>query len=158
MDYFEQEKAPVVVVMYGDHIPFFGGDILEAMGLNGSDFETLKRQYSVPVLMWSNFNDDRVDFSGENISYLSQIILEYAGLPETDMTQIVRSEKEMFRADVRRFVEDAQGRQLKTYNDEQLEMVRHINVIDYDILFGNSAYRDDIWMPHGVGKQARQYN
>lgn len=158
VDYFEQEKAPVVVVMYGDHIPFFGGDILEAMGLNGSDFETLKRQYSVPVLMWSNFNDDRVDFSGENISYLSQIILEYAGLPETDMTQIVRSEKEMFRADVRRFVEDAQGRQIKTYNDEQLEMVRHINVIDYDILFGNSAYRDDIWMPHGAGKQARQYN
>ncbi len=153
MDYFEEEKTPVVVVMYGDHIPFFAGSVLEAMGLNGSDFDTQKRQYSVPVLMWSNFNDDRVAFSGENISYLSQIILEYAGLPETDMTQIIRSEKEMFRADVRRFVEDAQGRQIKTYQNEQLEMVRHINVIDYDILFGSSAYRDNIWLPHGKGKK-----
>ncbi len=152
VDYFEEEKTPVVVVMYGDHIPFFVGSVLEAMGLNGSDFDTQKRQYSVPALMWSNFNDDRVAFSGENISYLSQIILEYAGLPETDMTQIIRSEKEMFRADVRRFVEDAQGRQIKTYQNEQLEMVRHINVIDYDILFGSSAYRDNIWLPHGKGK------
>lgn len=152
VDYFEGEKTPVVVVMYGDHIPFFVGSVLEAMGLNGSDFETQKRQYSVPVLMWSNFNDDKLVFSGENISYLSQIILEYAGLPEAEMTRIIRSEKEMFRADVRRFVEDAQGRQIKTYHDEQLEMVRHINVIDYDILFGDSAYRDNIWLPHEKGK------
>lgn len=152
VDYFEQEENPVVVVMYGDHIPFFGGDILEAMGLNGSDFETQIRQYSVPVLMWSNFNGDKVDFSGENISYLSQILLEYAGLPETDMTQIIRSEKEMFRADVRRFVEDAQGQQIKTYHDEQLEMVRHINVVDYDILFGSSTYREKVWLPHGAEK------
>ncbi len=152
VDYFEQEKEPVVVVMYGDHIPFFVGDVMKAMGLNGSDFETQKRQYSVPVLMWSNINDDKIDFSGENISYLSQIVLEYAGMPETDMTQILRSEKEMFRADVRRFVSDGEGRQIKTYNDEQMEMVRHINVIDYDILFGSSAYRDAIWQPHKIGE------
>lgn len=152
MDYFEQQKNPVVIVMYGDHIPFFGGEVLKAMGLNGNGFETQKRQYSVPVLMWSNFNKEKILFSGENINYLSQIVLEYSGLPETDMTQILRSEKEMFRADVRRFVEDAQGQRIMTYNDEQMKMVRHINVIGYDILFGNSPNRNYLWFPHGIGE------
>ncbi len=152
VDYFEQQKNPVVIVMYGDHIPFFGGEVLKAMGLSRNGFETQKRQYSVPVLMWSNFNKEKILFSGENINYLSQIVLEYSGLPETDMTQILRSEKEMFRADVRRFVEDAQGQQIMTYNDEQMKMVRHINVIGYDILFGNSSNRDYLWFPHGIGE------
>ncbi len=152
VDYFEQEEKPVVVVMYGDHIPFFGGEILDAMKLSGRDFEIQKRLYSVPVLMWSNFNHEKILFSGENISYLSQMLLAYAGLPESDMTQILRSEKEMFRADVRRFVEDAEGLQIRTYNDEQLEMVRHMNVISYDMLFGNSVHREKLWLPHGLGE------
>ena len=58
----------------------------------------------------------------------------------------------MFRADVRRFVEDAQGQRIMTYNDEQMKMVRHINVIGYDILFGNSPNRDYLWFPHGIGE------
>ena len=102
--------------------------------------------------MWSNFNHEKILFSGENISYLSQMLLAYAGLPESDMTQILRSEKEMFRADVRRFVEDAEGLQIRTYNDEQLEMVRHMNVISYDMLFGNSVHREKLWLPHGLGE------
>ena len=61
--------------MYGDHIPFFGGEVLKAMGLNGNGFETQNRQYSVPVLMWSNFNKEKILFSGENINSLSQVVL-----------------------------------------------------------------------------------
>lgn len=150
--YFEQKKEPVVIVMYGDHIPFFSGDVLAAMELDGNDFDTQTRQYAVPVLMWSNFNETRIKFSGENINYLSQTLFEYAGLPETDMTQILRCERKMFKADVRRFVEDAEGQQLKVYNKEQQEMVRNINVIDYDILYGNSSYREELWQPHGAAE------
>lgn len=100
--------------------------------------------------MWNNFYDTRIKFSGENINYLSQMLLEYACLPETDMTQILRCERNMFKANVRRFVEAAEGRQLKVYNKEQQEMVRNINVIDYDILYGNSSYRENLWQPHGA--------
>ena len=148
VDYFEQKKEPVVIVMYGDHIPFFTGDILKAMGLDGDDFATQTRQYAVPVLMWSNFNDAKIDFSGENINYLPQMLLEYAGLPETDMTQILRCERSFFKSDVRRFVRDSDGRQIKVYNKEQQEMVRNINVIGYDILYGSSSNRDALWQPY----------
>lgn len=150
VDYFEQENDPVMIVMYGDHIPFFAGSVLKAFGLEGNDNEKQQRQYSVPILLWSNFNDDKIDFTGENINYLSQILLEYAGLPESDMTRILRCEKDTFKTDVRRFVVDSNGEHIKYYTNEQLEMIRHINVLEYDILFGDSFFREKLWYPHGA--------
>ena len=66
--YFEEKKEPVLIVMYGDHIPFFSGSVLNALGVEGNDYECQRRQYSVPVLMWSNFNDNKIEFTGENIN------------------------------------------------------------------------------------------
>ena len=152
VDYFEKEEQPVLVVMYGDHIPFFSGSVLKAFGLEGNDYGSQRRQYSVPILMWSNFNDKKIDFTGENINYLPQILLEYAGMPETDMTRILQCEKRYFKTDVRRFVEDSDEEHIKVYSDEQLEVVRYINVVDYDILFGSSPHRERLWQPHGAGK------
>lgn len=152
VDYFEQKEEPVLVVMYGDHIPFFSGSVLKALGLEGNDYESQRCQYSVPILMWSNFNDKKIDFTGENINYLPQILFEYAGMPETDMTQILQCEKRHFRTDVRRFVENSDGERIKVYSDEQLQMVRYINVVSYDILFGSSSHREKLWQPHGAGE------
>lgn len=150
MSYFSQIKEPVVVVMYGDHAPGFSKDILTLLGLDGTDWETQKRLYSVPVLMWSNFDGERIHFSGENINYLPQIVLDYAGLPESDMTQILCYEKRILKSNTRRVVEDANGQPVQTYNEEQTEAVRHFKVVDYDILFGSSTERDKVWQPHGA--------
>ncbi len=150
--YFEEKKEPVLIVMYGDHIPFFSGSVLNALGVEGNDYECQRRQYSVPVLMWSNFNDNKIEFTGENINYLPQMLLEYAGMPESDMTQILQCEKNCFKTDIRRFIEDSAGEQIKVYNNEQLEVVRHINVVGYDILFGDSFYREKLWLPYGAGE------
>lgn len=38
-------------------------DILQAMDLNGTGFETQNRQYSVLVLMSSNYNNEKIAFS-----------------------------------------------------------------------------------------------
>lgn len=152
IDYFEGKGEPVVIVMYGDHIPFFSGSVLKALGLEGNDYESQRRQYSVPILMWSNFNDKKIDFTGENINYLPQILLEYAGMPAADMTKILQCERNCFKSDVRRFIADSDGEHIKVYNNKQMEVVRHINVVDYDILFGNSSNRERLWLPYGAGK------
>lgn len=148
--YFSKTKEPVAVVMYGDHAPSFSKGILTLLGLDGTDWETQKRLYSVPVLMWSNFDAEKIHFSGENINYLPQIVLDYAGLPESDMTQILRYEKKILKSNTRKVVEDANRQPARTYNEEQTEAVRHFKVMDYDILFGSSTDRDKIWQPYGA--------
>ncbi len=147
VSYFEKQDRPVVIVMYGDHCPSFSSEIMDAMGISGTDYEALKRQYSVPVIMWSNFNDEKVEFTGENINYLPQMLLEYAGLPETEMTRILNCERSVFKADTRRFIQDGDGGLIENYSDKQNEAARHFKVLDYDILYGNSAYREKVWLP-----------
>lgn len=152
VSYFEQDDEPVVVVMYGDHMPGFSKDTLELLGFVETDIETLKCQYSVPILMWNNFNTDKIEFTGENINYLPQIMLEYAGLPDSDMTRVLRYARGILKTNTRKLVEDASGQLVENYNREMLESVRHFKVVDYDILFGNSPHRSTVWQPYAKNR------
>lgn len=62
------------------------------------------------------------------------------------MTQLLQCERNYFKSDVRRFIEDSDGEHIKVYyNNKQMEVVRHINVVDYDILFDSSSNRERMW-------------
>lgn len=148
--YFSQTGEPVVLVMYGDHMPGFSKEALELMGLGGTDLETQKRHYSVPVLIWSSFEAHRIAPDGENINYLPQILLEYAGLPDTDMSRILKQQRQFFKTNTRLLVTDAQGRVLDAYDYRQREAVQHFMVVDYDILFGSESSRERVWLPYTV--------
>lgn len=146
--YFAQTEKPVVLAMFGDHMPGFSREVLEAMGLGGTDPETQRRHYSVPVLIWSNFEADRIAPDGENINYLPQMLLEYAGLPDAGMSRVLKRQREVLKTNTRVRVADEQGRLLDSYDPKQREAVRHFMVVDYDLLLGSSAYRDRIWLPY----------
>lgn len=145
--YFEKKDEPVVLVMYGDHIPSFWSSCVKAMGLTGNNEDVLRRTYSVPVLMWSNCNTEKIDFTGESINYLPQMLIEYAGLPETEMTQILRYERSVLKSNRRKFVTDADGNFIQSYNYKQMEAIRHFKIIDYDLLFHDKPAHPDVWKP-----------
>lgn len=148
--YFAQADEPVVLVMYGDHMPSFSEEALELMGLGGTDPETQRRRYSVPVLIWSNFEADRINPDGENINYLPQMLLEYAGLPDTDMSRVLKQQREVLKTNTRILVADDQGRVLDAYDYRQREAVQHFMVVDYDILYGSGPSRERVWLPYTV--------
>ncbi|MDE7176485.1 MAG: LTA synthase family protein [Lachnospiraceae bacterium] len=148
--YFAQTGEPVVLVMYGDHMPGFSKEALELMGLEGTDPETQRRHYSVPVLIWSSFEADKIEPDGENINYLPQMLLEYAGLPDTDMSRVLKQQREVLKTNTRMLVADDQGRALDAYDSRQREAVQHFMVVDYDILFGSGSSRERVWLPYGV--------
>lgn len=182
INYFAEKNEPVVVVMFGDHIPNFSVDTLELLGLSKKldadvsdgtllegasegltaeqlgivdDIDTLKRLYSVPVVMWSNFDlADEPEFDGESIYYLPQMILESTGLPDSEMSRMLKHQRSIFTANAREFVLDETGEQVLEYTDEQLETLNHSKVVIYDILFGEDEEEaDDIWLPIGDGSQ-----
>lgn len=147
VSYFEQKKEPTILVMYGDHMPGFSEEALTLLNLDSGDLESMRRQYDVPVLMWSNFETKQLVFEGENISYLPQMLLEYAHLPESDMSRILRKQREMFRTNTR-YVIDCFGQPVESYNESQMETIGHFKVVEYDILYGTSSYRNRIWQPY----------
>ncbi|MCM1145646.1 MAG: LTA synthase family protein [Blautia sp.] len=147
--YFEQRPEPTALIMYGDHMPGFSKEALSLFQLDGTDLESLRRQYAVPVLMWSNFETEEMELNGENINYLPQIALEYAGLPDSPMTQILKYQRKILRTNSGKIAVDCNGQPIESYNDEQIEAIRHFKVVDYDILYGSSPYRDSVWQPCG---------
>ena len=145
-DYFSGVDRPTVLLMFGDHCPNFSTDVLEALGLGGEDRETVERLYSTPVILWSNFSRDEVGFSGESMYYLPQTLIDYAGLPDSDMARILRYERSCFKTNSLKIMRDASGNDLYQCTTEQLRALSHFRAVQYDILYGEGIGRD-IWKP-----------
>lgn len=149
IEYFSNKKEPVIVVMYGDHIPGFSVDTLSLMGIeeDSESIDMFKRMYSVPVVMWSNFDlVSEPDFDGENIYYLPQMLIESAGLPDSEMSRMLKHQRSIFKTNSRAFVLDGRGNPVWECTEEQVETLNHGKAVTYDILFGEES-RQNIWHP-----------
>jgi phosphoglycerol transferase MdoB-like AlkP superfamily enzyme len=147
VDYFEAVDEPTIILMFGDHIPLLFDNTLSLMGINGDDPNTLERQYSVPCILWSNIdNADLPVFSGEGIYYLPQMLLEYAGLPDTNMRRILRYERKFFKADSRAFVLSPNGLPLSNFTQEQISGLTYYKAVEYDLIRGD-LIGNDVWNP-----------
>lgn len=148
VDYFSEVDRPTVLLMFGDHCPNFSTDVLEALGLDDEDGdgETVERLYTTPVILWSNFSQEKPDFSGESMHYLPQTLIDYAGLPDSDMTRILRYERSYFKTNSSKIVRDTSGEDLHQCTMEQLRALSHFRAVQYDILYGESIGRD-VWQP-----------
>lgn len=149
VDYFSGTDRPTVLLMFGDHCPLFSAEVLEAMGLNGEegDGESVERLYSTPVIAWSNFSDAELSFTGESMYYLPQALIDYAGLPDSDMTRILRYERSYFKTNSPKFVRDAAGNEVYECTEEQLWALNHYKAVQCDILHGEEI-ENDVWKPY----------
>ena len=148
VDYFSGVDQPTVILMFGDHCPFFSTDVLEIFGLDetDSDGETVKSLYSTPVILWSNFSGEKLNFSGESMYYLPQMLIDYAGLPDSDMTRILRYERSYFKTNSPKIVQSTAGVDLHECTMEQLRVLNHCKAVQYDVLHGEGIGRD-VWQP-----------
>ena len=78
------------------------------------------------------------------------MLLEYAGLPDADMSRVLKQQREVFKTNTRILVADDQGRSLDAYDSTQREAVQHFMVVDYDILFGSGPNRERVWLPYSA--------
>lgn len=148
VDYFSGTDQPTVLLMFGDHCPNFSAETLDALelGEEDSEGEMAERLYSTPVIAWSNFSDAELSFTGESMYYLPQALIGYAGLPDCDMTRILRYERSYIKTNSPEFVRDAAGAELHECTEEQLRTLNHCKAVQYDILQGEGI-GEDVWKP-----------
>ncbi len=148
VDYFSGVDQPTVILMFGDHCPNFSAEVLKAFELNEADAdgEEMERLYSTPVILWSNFSGEKLNFSGESMYYLPQMLIDYAGLPDSDMTRILRYERSYFKTNSPKIVQSTAGVDLHECTMEQLRVLNHCKAVQYDILHGEGI-GGDVWQP-----------
>lgn len=77
IDYFSQQKDPVIICMVGDHIPHFTGDVESEY----SGLEYQMRSRGTPFVIWANYplEEENVGYIG--MSQLAPLLLQAAEIP-----------------------------------------------------------------------------
>lgn len=156
VDYFEKQERPVIILMYGDHCPNFNTETLASFGMdvsnNGDGVDNIADMliqqvlYTTPFIAYNNFSDEPFVMDGENITAISDKLIDYIGLPSTRMTLINKYMRTILKTDIRSYMLDRNGDLIKQFTDEQASDLETLLMIQYDILYGNSVC-DNLWEP-----------
>lgn len=85
LEYFKGVEEPVIICIFGDHLPSVSDSWIEEVRRNSADdLAAAEEMYAVPYMIWANYDtmqeQCRMDISA---NYLGALLLETAGVPKT---------------------------------------------------------------------------
>lgn len=142
--YFENVEEPVEIVFFGDHLPSLKSRFYKSLngkGLSGLSLSELQNLYTIPFMIWTNYDTEEKEVEMSSINYLSTLALERAGLPLPAYNQFLMDLMEHIPAINSRgyyslsegdykYLEDAEGEEAEWIN--KYEMLQYNNMFDLD--------------------------
>ncbi len=150
IEYFEAQKEPVIILFFGDHQPNLDDEFYDMLyGHDSSDLtlEEKQRRYTTPFFLWANYDIDEQDGIVTSINYLSQLLLDTAGLKTTDYGAYLNALAEEWPAINANGVMGANGvwyslyDELTSYNPGLLKY----RMLQYNRLFDPADYRSELF-------------
>lgn len=140
--YFENVSEPVEIVFFGDHLPSLKTKFYKSLngkGLSGLSLEELQDLYTIPFMIWTNYDTEEETVEMSSISYLSTLALERAGLPLPAYNQFLMDLMEHIPAINSRgyyslsertykYLDEAEGEEAEWIN--KYEMLQYNNMFD----------------------------
>ena len=141
--YFENVEEPVEIVFFGDHLPSLKSKFFKSLngkGLSGLDLEQLQDLYTIPFMIWTNYDTEEVSVEMSSINYLATLALERAGLPLPAYNQFLLDMMEHIPAinsrgyysiseGTYKYFEDAEGEEAEWIN--KYEILQYNNMFDF---------------------------
>lgn len=87
IEYFAQVEEPTMVLMFGDHQPQVATNFYtEVLGGEFADLDAAVQQkkQAVPFVLWANYDIPEQEGVELSLNYLSSLLTETAGLPQTE--------------------------------------------------------------------------
>ncbi len=92
-DYFAKSDRKAIILMFGDHQPGMNDSAFKAMDPamyeEGASLEEKEKKYTVPYVMWANYDLPEGELPLTSPNYLRSFLLENAGLTESAYDQMV---------------------------------------------------------------------
>lgn len=142
IDYFEASGEPTVIVFFGDHLPMLGADydVYKQAGFVGAgswSLEELKRMYSVPFAMWSNFDLEPEQVPVMSNSFLGAYVLHRLDLELPANFAYGLNLLEEIPGMINGLVVDAEQNLYPFVPDWLAPLVESYRELQYDLLFGD---------------------
>lgn len=150
IDYLRGIDHEVILMFFGDHQPNLEKEFYDlAYGYDTSNLtlEEMERKYITPFYIWSNKGLEARDEGYTSINYLSQLLLETAGLRNTPYGYFLSELQEKWPVINANGAMDASG-QWYQVNDGALRRDSDLatyRIIQYNQLFDPSDYREELF-------------
>ncbi|MDD3218356.1 MAG: LTA synthase family protein [Lachnospiraceae bacterium] len=90
IDSFKDYEEPTIIVFFGDHFPTLDSEFMDWLYGKSEDdltLEEIQRKYTVPFMIWANYDIEEQENIFTSANYLSSMLLETAGLQMTPYNQ-----------------------------------------------------------------------
>ncbi len=105
IDYFKNYDEPTIILMFGDHQPALGGFSNRAIGMKSLPQDTdpsltmMQEKYCTDYYLWANYDLKETDLDRTtSLNFLSNLLVEKAGIPLSRYQQIVAEVNEKVEA------------------------------------------------------------
>lgn len=140
IDYFSGQDEPTVILLFGDHAPSFLSDFEGYVSREIAE----KEFYETPFYIWNNYGLEEFGEDEINISYLSELLLEYIGFPLTKQGMMNQYLRLQCPVDTRFLVRDADGKPTDITGEAYIDRSYGTSNAMHYALTQNS-YEMDIW-------------
>lgn len=140
IDYYENSKEPTIIVFFGDHLPFLGADYLtykEAGFVEGAwSLEEYHKMRTTPLVVWSNFSDEKIELPSISPSFLAPHILDLAQIEKPLYYRFLEQFNEQMPGFTAAVKNDAEGKLYKLTPESVKPLEDTYLRLQYDLLFG----------------------
>ena len=136
VEYFEKQKEPTIILMFGDHQPsdYITNVILRELDLDRDESQDVYfDNYIVPYIMWSNYDMDTTQVENISLNYLSGLLMEKAGIGLTGYQQFLKDMQAELPVITANMVMEADGDR-EPEKDVQSEWIENYNKLVYNHL------------------------
>lgn len=136
--YFSSQNEPTIVLMFGDHLPSLDVSFYEKLYKKSLDSLTLKetqKQYTVPFLIWANYDIKQKYVEKISTNYLSTLLLDIANLPLTKYDVFLQSMYNRLPViNVNGYI-DAEGNYYEPKELKYKDLINNYKIIQFNNMF-----------------------
>lgn len=154
--YFENVEEPVEIVFFGDHLPSLKSKFFKSLngkGLSGLNLQELQKLYTIPFMIWTNYDTEEVEVEISSINYLSTLALERSGLPMPAYNQFLMELMKRIPAINSRGYYSVSEEKYKYFDEaegEEAEWIHKYEMLQYNNMF-DLKEQSELFFPYLVG-------
>jgi phosphoglycerol transferase MdoB-like AlkP superfamily enzyme len=143
-DYLKTTGRPTILVFWGDHLnPMSDGYALfEDTGLIAEGDTAAPELYQVPLLIWSNYADNKVDLGTLAIHNIAPVLMDLYGMEQPGMFEFLMQQLPAMRGRSHGITVEADDTFSETMDEVQQGWFNDYAILQYDYLFGEQLLED----------------
>lgn len=142
-----ETDEPTIIVFFGDHLPFLGKDYLvyKQTGFiegneNSWSLEENLKMKSVPLLIWSNYENNLEGFERLGSSFLGNSLLGLTGQRNNHIFAFAQQISQYLPVYDKTVSIDINGNYYRSLPDHLQKIENDYRLLQYDVLFGKEYY------------------